>query len=138
MGRPRAESAEAGLTLARQRKTVADARLSELLLREREGSLVPIEAVRHLEALRRDELRARLLAVPGKWAPRVVNLRNIALAQAQLEELVNDTLEVLRETGAAIRDRLVAGGNASDAALRRRGRPRGSRTKPKAHRKRVG
>lgn len=122
MGRSYTEKTgrQTGYAVARARKMAAEARLSELHLREVEGDLVPIEHVRAIEAARRAELRARILSVPGKWAPQVVGLRNVAAAQARLEDVMNDLLQTLRETGAAIRDRIHAGEDPRRAPDRRR------------------
>lgn len=129
---------QTGFAAAKARKMKADARLAELAVEEREGRLVPIDAALALEQARATELRARVTAFPGKWAPRAVGLKSIHEAQALCEQIANELLESLGRTGAAIRDRLAAARDPATRGRARRGRPRGPRAKPKAQRRRVG
>lgn len=126
---------QTGLATARARKMQADARLAELALAEREGRLVPRDAVLALEQLRDTELRAQIMAQPGKWATRGVGLKTIPEAQAFLQQAVNELLETLGRTGAVIRDRLVPARDAGTAGRARRGRPRGTRAGAPPHRR---
>src|SRR4051812_1576980 len=98
---------QTGLATARAGKMQAEARLAELALEEREGRLVPRDAVLALEQLRATELRSQIIAQPGKWAPRGVGLKTIPEVQGFLQQAVNELLETLGRTGAVIRDRLV-------------------------------
>lgn len=129
---------QTGYAAAKARKMKADARLAELAVEEREGRLVPLDAALALEQARDTELRARITAFPGKWAPRGIGLKTIHESQALCEQIANELLESLGRTGAAIRDRLVAARDPAAARRPRRGRPRGPRTKPKTQRRPVG
>lgn len=111
---------QTGYAVARARKIAAEARLAELTLAEREGELVPVAEVTKVEAAFLAELRARIIATPGRWAPRLVGLRTTAAAQGRAEEIVDELLEVLQGSGEALRDRLLA----PEAAPRERGRGR--------------
>lgn len=129
---------QTGYAAAKARKMKADARLAELLMEEREGKLVPVDAVLALEQLRGSDLRSAIVAFPGKWAPRGVGLKTIPEVQAHYETIANEILENLSQTGTRIRDRLVASRNRTAPAAPRRGRPRGPRAKSPPHRRGVG
>jgi hypothetical protein len=107
---------------------VADAKLAELSLLEREGKSLPLESFKRLLGLVVAELRARITAFPGKYAPRIVGLKSIGQAQAILEEIANDFLATLRQAGGDVRD--VATRGSERAQPRRRGRPRGPTARP--------
>jgi hypothetical protein len=102
---------------------VADAKLAELALLEREGKALPLESFKRLLALVVAELRARITAFPGKYAPRIVGLKAIGQAQTVLENIANDFLTTLRQAGGDVRD--VATRGSERPQPRRRGRPRG-------------
>jgi hypothetical protein len=127
VGRPRKDSAGAGLTAARVRKLAADARLAELAVLEREGALLPVAEFQEILKRLAAELRARILAMPGKWAPRAVGLRTIGEAQGRLAELAEDLLTALRMVGQELRDATFEPRGAQRMGRRRRGRPRGTR-----------
>lgn len=85
--------------LARTRKLEADAMLTELAVEERRGSLVTVDYMaQQLERIAQ-RLRARLLAVPGKWAPSLVGIRTIPEAQMRLDEAIGECLKAMTETG---------------------------------------
>ena len=114
----------------------ADARLAELALEEREGKLLPLEAFQRLLATIVAELRARITAFPGKYAPRAVGIKTTAEAQVLLEQIANEFLTALRETGRELRDAETRGDQRVES--RRRGRPRGPAAGAAPHRKRMG
>lgn len=120
------------LTAARVRKMAAEARLAELALEEREGKLLPVDSFQRLLGVIVQELRARVTAFPGKYAPRLVGLKTIAEAQVLLEQAANEFLTALRETGREIRD--AEARRAESPQPRRRGRPRGPAARSKTHR----
>lgn len=120
------------LTAARVRKMAAEARMAELAVEEREGTLIPLESFRRLLDTIVAELRARISAFPGKYAPRVVGLKATAEGQALLEEVSNEFLTALRETGRDLRDAETR--RSERPQPRRRGRPRGPSTRSKTHR----
>ena len=66
---------------ARARKMAAEAELAELTLARERGRLIPIET--HGERLARilERVRARLVALPGSLAPRLVGIETAAEAQ---------------------------------------------------------
>ena len=99
--------ARTGLNDARARKEAALARLRELDLAEREGRLLPIESHTKILAAIIGELRARIVASPGKYATRIVGLHGVAQAQTVLEDMFNDLLSVLRTAGRDVRDRMA-------------------------------
>lgn len=133
MSRPRAESAESGLTEARKRRAIADARLAELALAEREGRLIPVDVLDDLLTRLTTELRARILAQIGKYAPRIPI--PIAQAQALLQDIANEQLALLRTTGYDVLGQPVPG---DPDTPRRRGRPRGPGARTPRKRQRVG
>lgn len=75
--------------------TRARRELAEYEAAKRRGETVTVADVEQLVGELCDRLRAKLLSVPGGWAPRLVNLRTIAEAQQLLEELVREVLGVL-------------------------------------------
>ena len=80
---------------ARTRKMAAEAELAELELATERGRLVTVEdcASRLVRILER--VRARLVAVPGKLAPRLVGVETAMEARGVLEEAVAETLAEL-------------------------------------------
>jgi hypothetical protein len=100
----------------------AQARLAEMDADEREGQLLPLDSFRQILGQIVTELRARITAFPGKYAPRTVGLKSIAQAQLLLEEVSNEFLTALRTTGAEVRDAETR--RSQRAKPRRRGRPR--------------
>ena len=88
-------SAPADLNEARTRKTAAEAELAELALEEQRGTLIRVDdaALRVARVLER--VRARLVALPGKLAPRLPQLETAAECQAIVEGGVADVLTEL-------------------------------------------
>lgn len=87
------------LDAARQRKTSADARLSELDVALREGSLVEVAEAERLLGGICDELRARILAFTGRVAPLVVGAKDVAEAILIVEPIAHELLDILSRTG---------------------------------------
>jgi hypothetical protein len=79
------------------RKMKADADLSELKVQQMRGDLVPsIDVVREMDRLCA-VLRARVLSIRGRWAPKILGLATMAEAATVLDRLSADVLEALRE-----------------------------------------
>ena len=114
------------MTAARLARTRAQTALLRHQLAEREGRIVPREAVLQLEQLRLQELRQGIQAVPARLAPRILGLKDMPEALRIVDAEMRELLETLGRTGAVIRDRLRS--IASPPAVsrpRRRGRARG-------------
>lgn len=79
------------------RKMRADADLSELKRDQMRGDLVPASDVEQRQERLCAYVRARVLSVRGKWAPKVMGLGTMAEATAVLDALANDILAALRE-----------------------------------------
>lgn len=85
---PRHES-EARLQAAR-------AKIAELELAKLEGELIPMDLhIQHVELIC-DRLRAKMLNLPGRWAPLLLGKRTIHEIVAVLEEAVTDAMWALR------------------------------------------
>lgn len=93
----RKELAPADLEEARARKTKAEAELAEIALEEKRGALVSLELYR--EELRRvvGRVRAQLLSVPGRYAPRTAGKATLPESQRAWDAAVLDVLRELRE-----------------------------------------
>ncbi len=103
-------------------KTRAQARLVELAVAKQTGKLVPVDMVLALEQMRATELRNQIQSVPGRFAPRIVGIKQLPLAQEALRAIVNELLENLGRTGALIRDRVLQQQSAPARPVRRRRR----------------
>lgn len=83
---------------ARRRKTEAEAKLAEFEVAKAEGELVTVsEAASQVEQLL-DRLRARILAVPGKYAPQLLGKRTMAEAVGALETITAELMADLAGT----------------------------------------
>ena len=79
------------------RKMRADADLSELKVQQMRGELLPVADVeRDMERLCA-MVRARVLAVRGRWAPKIIRLETMAEATSALDALAADVLDALRD-----------------------------------------
>ncbi len=80
---------------ARKRKMGAEAELAELELAQKRGQLIPLE--QHGQRLARilERIRARLIALPGTLASRLVAIETAAEAQAVVYAGVAEALEEL-------------------------------------------
>jgi phage terminase Nu1 subunit (DNA packaging protein) len=95
--RDQRESVSPVEAIERVRKLSADADLAELKLRERLGELVPTEDVERQTDRMVSVIRARVLSVRGRWAPRVIGLSTMAQATSTLDGLTSDILAALAE-----------------------------------------
>lgn len=91
-----AETEEGSLDL---RKLEAEVRILEVKLAKEEGSVVSLDDMEKLLAAPLYRLRAKLLAMPSKWAPSLVGCRTIAEAQARLEAAIEEAMQSLSEAG---------------------------------------
>ena len=81
------------------RKLLAETRLAEMELSEREGQLVTLEYMETQVAGICQRVRAVLLSVPGKWAPALVGCKTVPDAMTRLRPAVHEALEALAEVG---------------------------------------
>ena len=84
---------------ARARKMAAEAELAEHELAVQRAQLVTTEDFRASIGVLLDGIRAGMLAIPAKWAPLMVGLRNVPEAQLALEPLVAQALTEWTGTG---------------------------------------
>ena len=96
---------------ARARKMAAEARLAELMLAREEGKLLAIDDVEREWRQVLERLRAKLLSVPSRYAPALVGRRSIPEAIQVLQQLVEETMLALSETG----EEIDAGDDPDDA-----------------------
>lgn len=93
-GRP-AHGEETDLEAAKARRAIADARLAELDVAQRERQLLPLAEVDRQVSDLLMRLQARLLTVPSKYAARVVNVPTVGAAMAVLDSAVQEVLAEL-------------------------------------------
>ncbi|MCC7132489.1 MAG: terminase small subunit [Gemmatimonadales bacterium] len=80
---------------AERRKATADAQLAELRLARETGQVVPIdEATKAVEDML-GQLRAQLLTLPARWAPRMVGLKTLQEATLTIEGAVHEAMTAL-------------------------------------------
>lgn len=99
---PRRETRRASresFTTARARKETAVAQLREYELAEKQARVVTLEYMEQQVAAILRQLRARILNIPGKWAPAMVGLRSVGEAQPRLEQLSHELIVDLSEVG---------------------------------------
>lgn len=81
----------------RTRKLAADADMAELRLRQKRGELVAVAEVERTVDRLVSTVRARVLAIRGRWAPRMIALPDMPAATATLDELAMDILSALTD-----------------------------------------
>lgn len=81
----------------RARKMRADADYAELRVAERRGELVAADEVERAHERLCGVVRSRVLAIRGRWAPRVLGLAAIAEATSVMDALAADILAALQE-----------------------------------------
>lgn len=98
------------INLERERalKTAAERRLAELELAQRSGELVHVDDVAARIESEYANVRARLLLIPTKLAPRIARMRKAAEARAAIHAEVREALHELSTADELTRD--VAGG----------------------------
>ena len=84
-----------GLVESEERKAAADAQLAELKLAREQGQVVEIEETRRTVAAMLTQLRAQLLSLPARWAPKVVGIKTVAEASLTLEAAIHEALTAL-------------------------------------------
>jgi phage terminase Nu1 subunit (DNA packaging protein) len=124
---------------ARARFELARAELAEYELAEKRAETLTVAVHLALLGDYLQRVRARHLALPGKWAPRLVNLRSTEAAQLRAKELVNDVLLELTRIGEEVEgsgddDHDAPDGAAPRPARRRRRVSRAARPAPRPHR----
>lgn len=85
---------------AELRKAIADAEIAELKVMRLRGDVVTLETYR--KELRRvlTRVRSRFTAIPGEYAPRILEPMDMARASAVLKDLVATVLMELQRAGA--------------------------------------
>lgn len=83
------------LAQAQRRKLEAEAELKELELAHKRGNLVTLDEAEAEFQKILAQLRATLVASPGKFAPRLVGLRTMAEAMSALESIVHEVMDQL-------------------------------------------
>jgi phage terminase Nu1 subunit (DNA packaging protein) len=86
----------ANMAEAELRRAIADAELAELKLQRLRGEVVPLETYRN--ELRRvlSRVRGRFQAVPGEFAPRILEPLDMVKATSVLKDLVGTVLAELQ------------------------------------------
>lgn len=79
------------------RKMRADADLSELKVKRMRGELIPATRVEQDMERLCAMVRARVLSIRGRWAPKIMRLETMAEAALTLDDLTADVLDALRE-----------------------------------------
>lgn len=86
----------------RVRKLAADADMAELKVKERRGELVPaVDVERQVDRLVAT-VRARVLSIRGRWAPRIIGITELGAASTTLDSLALDVLASLSESAGEI------------------------------------
>jgi phage terminase Nu1 subunit (DNA packaging protein) len=87
------------LDLQQERAKLAEKqrRKLELQIAEMEGRLIPAEDVEQRWSKLAFACRAKLLSIPTRLAPEIVNCKNLAQAQAMLTDLVHEALTELSQ-----------------------------------------
>ena len=80
---------------AERRKKIAEARLKELELAEREEKLVDVDKVKDIWIKHITNTKQKLLSLPGKAAPLVYQADNINEIQQILHDIIIEALEEL-------------------------------------------
>lgn len=82
---------------AKARKELAEAELTEMRLAQARKELVPIDLAQEELGFVLDKLRARLLNVPGRYAPMIIALKNYGEAKLKLDQIIHEAmLELMR------------------------------------------
>lgn len=81
---------------ARYRKLQADARMAELEVAEREGSLVPLTVLESTLTTVLERLHARITAAKGSLPVRVVGLESPRAAKKVTDEALDELIDELR------------------------------------------
>lgn len=94
----KAERRNTSLDEARTKKSLAQAALAELELKRKTGEVIAISEVTDEYARTLIRLRGKILAVPGRWAPRFAPKMTRAKSQSLLEQAMRDAIDELRES----------------------------------------
>lgn len=94
----------ADIDLARARKMEAEARMAEIELAKLEGELIPLDLFEEQLNVILDRLRAKMINLPGRWAPLLLGKRTIQEIIAVLEEAAADAMKALVETADELED----------------------------------
>lgn len=94
----------ADLDTARARKMEAEARMAEIELAKLEGELIPLDLFEEQLNVILDRLRAKMINLPGRWAPLLLGKRTIQEIIAVLEEAAADAMKALVEIADELED----------------------------------
>lgn len=81
------------------RKLELEVLIAEHELAEVQGSTVTLDYMEEQFGAILQRLRAKILNLPGKYAPSLVGLRSVAEAQTRLEGVSNEMISALSDTG---------------------------------------
>lgn len=84
-----------GLRELKERRMVAETKLAEIEAATVEGRLIPLAVHEERFSMQLEKLRARILNVPGAWAPALVGCRAIPDAMTRLKGLCTELLQEL-------------------------------------------
>lgn len=91
--RPKAESSETpDLVEAQARKYSAEAKRAEIKLARERGEVAAIEDVQLIMQQANANVRARLMAIPGKLTPKLINITSKPKVKAILEKEIDEAL----------------------------------------------
>lgn len=85
-----------GMYEAELRKAIADAELAEQRLAKMRGDLIPVDVASREVDRAFARVRARFLAVPGEYAPQLLNIAELSRTTHVLRDLVARVLEELQ------------------------------------------
>ncbi len=81
------------------RRLELEVKLAEHELAKAEGSIVTLDYMEQQLSAILQRLRAKVLNLPGKYAPALVGLRTIAESQTRLEAISTEIITALSDTG---------------------------------------
>ena len=81
------------------REQEIDLALKEIALERERSNVVTLDYMDQQLSGALQRLRAKILAIPGRYAPQIVGLRSLAEAQQRLETLSQEVMISLSETG---------------------------------------
>ena len=118
-----------GFEEARTRKTTAEADIKEMEVAQAAGSLIPVDEVVSAWTDILANLKAKLLAIPVKTAPLVLNEDNLRAIETLIENQIHEALHELSQYDPSKNGKKRGSGDKGDE---------GAETAAPAKRKRVG
>jgi phage terminase Nu1 subunit (DNA packaging protein) len=96
-----AEGVSEDFQKARARRTAAEANMAEMRAAEARGELIPAQDVREVLTSVLGRVRSKLLSLPAKLAPQMVNLGSVVHAEEHIRGAVHEALAELAGTQVA-------------------------------------